>query len=76
MASDSTAILPARSRRLQDKAKVEQAILMVERWLLGRLSDRRIYSNAEVNAAIAELLTKLVSRSSNRQRRLRAVIRG
>src|SRR6201995_1829 len=32
-----TAILPARPRRPRDKAKVEQAVLMVERWLLGRL---------------------------------------
>ena len=31
------AILPARPRRPRDKAKVEQAVLIVERWLLGRL---------------------------------------
>ncbi|MGY4601401.1 transposase [Bradyrhizobium sp. GM22.5] len=54
-----TAILPARPRRPRDKAKVEQAVLMVERWLLGRLRHRTFYSLAEVNAAIAELLTRL-----------------
>src|ERR1700758_2995607 len=54
-----TAILPARPRRPRDKAKVEQAVLMVERWLLGRLRHRRFYSLAEVNAAIAELLHRL-----------------
>src|ERR1700757_3756067 len=54
-----TAILPARPRRPRDKAKVEQAVLMVERWLLGRLSHRIFNSLAEVNAAIAELLTRL-----------------
>jgi transposase len=54
-----TAILPARPRRPRDKAKVEQAVLMVERWLLGRLRHRAFYSIAEVNAAIAELLTRL-----------------
>jgi transposase len=32
-----SAILPARPRRPRDKAKVEQAVLVVERWLLGRL---------------------------------------
>jgi transposase len=32
-----TAILPARPRKPRDKAKVEQAVLIVERWLLGRL---------------------------------------
>jgi len=54
-----TAILPARPRRPRDKAKVEQAVLMVERWLLGRLRHRTFHSLAEVNAAIAELLTRL-----------------
>ena len=35
-----TAILPARPRKPRDKAKVEQAVLIVERWLLGRLRRR------------------------------------
>jgi transposase len=51
-----TAILPARPRKPRDKAKVEQAVLIVERWLLGRLRHRTFYSLAEVNAAIGELL--------------------
>jgi transposase len=54
-----TALLPARPRRPRDKAKVEAAVRIVERWLLGRLRDRRFFSLAEVNAAIAELLTAL-----------------
>ena len=53
------AILPARPRRPRDKAKVEQAVLIVERWLLGRLRRRIFHSLAEVNAAIAELMTHL-----------------
>jgi transposase len=53
------AILPARPRRPRDKAKVEQAVLIVERWLLGRLRHRTFYSLAEVNAAIAELMRHL-----------------
>jgi len=52
-----TAILPARPRRPRDKAKVEQAVLIVERWLLGRLRHRTFYSLAEVNAATGELMT-------------------
>ncbi len=51
--------LPARPREPRDKAKVEQAVLIVERWLLGRLRHRTFYSLAEVNAAIGELLTRL-----------------
>jgi len=54
-----TAILPARPRRPRDKAKVEQAVLIVERWLLGRLRHRIFYSLVEVNAAIADLLKHL-----------------
>jgi transposase len=54
-----TAVLPARPRRPRDKAKVEAAVRIVERWLLGKLRNRRFYSLAEVNAAIAELLTSL-----------------
>jgi transposase len=52
-----TAILPARPRRPRDK--VEQAVLMVERWLLGRMRHRIFYSLAEVNAEIGELLQRL-----------------
>ncbi len=54
-----TAILPARPRRPRDKAKVEQAVLIVERWLLGRLRHRTFYSLADVNAPIGELLALL-----------------
>jgi transposase len=54
-----TAILPARPRRPRDKAKVEQAVLVVERWLLGRFRNRIFYSLAEVNAAIGEVLERL-----------------
>ena len=46
------ALLPARPRKPRDKAKVEAAVLIVERWLLGRLRRRTFYSLAEVNAAI------------------------
>jgi transposase len=54
-----TAILPARPRRPRDKAKVEAAVLIIERWLFGRLRHRRFYSLAELNAAIRELVRLL-----------------
>jgi transposase len=54
-----TALLPARPRKPRDKAKVEAAVRIVERWLLGRLRNRRFHSLAEVNAAIAEMLEVL-----------------
>ena len=55
----STAILPTRPCKPRDKAKVERAVLIVERWLLGRLRRRTFYSLAELNAAIVEMLQKL-----------------
>jgi hypothetical protein len=54
-----TNILPAMPRKPRDKAKVEQAALIVERRLLGRLRHRIFYSLAEVNAAIGDLLKHL-----------------
>src|SRR5271169_4903065 len=41
------------------EAKVEVAVLIIERWLLGRLRHHRFYSLAELNAAIGELLRQL-----------------
>jgi len=54
-----TAVLPARPRKPRDKAKVEGCVLIVERWLLGRLRHRTFYSLAELNAAIADLMRRL-----------------
>ena len=54
-----TAVLPARPRRPRDKAKVEAAVLIIERWLLGRLRHRRFYSLAELNVAIRQALRQL-----------------
>ena len=44
---------------MHDKAKVEAAVLIIERWLLGRLRHRRFYSLGELNAAVGELLRQL-----------------
>jgi len=56
------AILPARVRKPRDKAKVEGGVLIVERWILARLRNRMFFSLAELNAAIAQLLTDLNTR--------------
>lgn len=57
-----TAILPARVRKPRDKAKVETAVQLVERWILARLRHRQFFSLAELNAAIAALLEDLNTR--------------
>jgi len=54
-----TAILPTRPRRPRDKAKVEAGVLIMQRWIIGRLRNRRFYSLAELNDAIGELLVRL-----------------
>jgi len=61
-----TAILPTRTRKPRDKAKVEVAVLVVERWILARLRNRRFFSLAELNQAIAELVVDLNARPMRR----------
>jgi transposase len=57
-----TAILPARPRKPRDKAKVENAVLVAERWILARLRHRQFFSLIELNQAIGPLLTDLNNR--------------
>jgi transposase len=56
------AIVPTRSAKPRDKAKVESGVLVVERWILARLRNRSFFSLGELNAAIAELLEDLNAR--------------
>jgi len=51
------AILPARAYKPRDKAKVENAVLHVERHILAPLRDRIFTSLSEINRAILPLLT-------------------
>lgn len=53
------AILPARPRRPRHKDNVEQAVLVIERWLIGGLRHRNFHALAELNAAIGEMLRSL-----------------
>src|SRR5260370_17120566 len=54
-----TAILPTRPRKPRDKAKVEAAVLIMERWILGRLRNQRFYSLTALNEAIRGLLVRV-----------------
>jgi len=56
------AVVPARSGRPRDKAPVESAVLVVQRWILAALRHRRFFHLAELNAAIRELLERLNAR--------------
>jgi transposase len=57
-----TAVVPARPGKARDKAKVESAVLVVERWILAALRDRSFFSLSELNDAILQLLKKLNGR--------------
>ncbi len=57
------ALLAARPAHPRDKPKVENAVLVVERWILARLRNRRFFSLAELNTAIALLLVDLNQRA-------------
>ena len=46
------AIIPTRTYRPRDKAKVEAGVLLAERWILARLRKQRFYSLSEANVAI------------------------
>ena len=54
-----TAVVPARPGKPRDKAKVEAAVLLAERWIVARLRNRRFFGLDELNAAIRELLDQL-----------------
>lgn len=53
------AILPARVRRARDKAKVENAVLLVQRWILARLRNQTFFSLDDLNREIRRLLVRL-----------------
>jgi transposase len=57
-----TAIVPTRVRKPRDKAKVEVAVQLVQRWVLARLRHRRFFSLAELNGAIGDLIEALNNR--------------
>jgi len=52
-------VIPARVRKPRDKAKVEVAVQVAERFILARLRNRTFFSLAEANAAIRELVEQL-----------------
>jgi transposase len=66
------AVLPARPRKPRDKAKVENAVGIVERWILATLRHRKFFAVAELNDAIEELLERLNHRPFRKREGTRA----
>ena len=52
-------VLPTRIRKPRDKAKVEVAVQIVERFVLAKLRNRRFFSLAELNVAIKQCVAAI-----------------
>lgn len=63
------AVIPARVRKPRDKAKVEQGVLLAERWILAVLRHREFHAIAELRDTVRELNERLNNR---RMQKLRA----
>jgi len=61
-------ILPARPAKARDKAKVEVAVQIVERWILARLRHEVFSSLAALNGRVAELLAGVADLCGPRSR--------
>jgi len=55
-------VVPARPGKAKDKAKVEGAVLLAQRWILARLRHRTFFEHGELNAAVRQLLDELNGR--------------
>jgi transposase len=62
------AVMPTRPRKPRDKAKVESAVQVVQRWIVMRLRHQRFFSIADANDSIRELLTYLNNRPFRKRR--------
>ena len=57
-----TTVIPARPGHAKDKAKVESAVLIAERWILAALRNHSFFTLAELNHCICQKLHDLNSR--------------
>jgi len=58
-----TTVIPARPFKPRDKAKVEAAVLLAERWILAPLRNHTFFSLSELNQAVHTKLEELNNRS-------------
>jgi transposase len=66
------AIMPARPYKARDKAKVEAAVLLAERWLIAVLRHEKFFSLADLNQALAPRLERLNQRPFRKREGTRA----
>ena len=66
--------MPARPRKPRDKAKVESAVQVAQRWIVAALRHRKFFSLEDLNVAIRELLGKLNHRPFRKKDGTRASV--
>ena len=64
-------VLPARVRKPRDKAKVEAAVGIVSRFVLGKLRNQRFFSLVELNEAVRDCVTEINAKVMKRLQRSR-----
>jgi transposase len=69
-----TTVLPARPAHPRDKAKVEGAVLIAQRWLLARIRNEVFYSLSALNFRLRELLADMNARVMRRYGKSRRVL--
>jgi transposase len=57
-----TTVIPARVAKPRDKAKVESAVLIAERWIIAALRNHTFFSSGDLNKAIREKLEEFNDR--------------
>jgi transposase len=67
-------IVPARPYKPRDKAKVESAVQVAQRWIVAALRHRKFFTLEELNEAIRELLAKLSHRKFRKKDGTRASV--
>jgi transposase len=65
------AVIPGRVRKPRDKAKVEQGVLLAERWILAVLRNRTFFSLEELRDAVKPLVEKLNNRPMRKLKKSR-----
>jgi transposase len=65
------AVVPGRVRKPRDKAKVEQGVLLAERWILAARRNRTFFSLDELRQAVKPLLEKLNNRAMRKLKKSR-----
>ena len=65
-------VVPARPYKPRDKAEVESGVLLVERWIIAALRNRKFFSIEELNHAIRELRDRINQRPFRKREGSRA----